>query len=285
MPANRRGRSLFSSTSNRNEGRKRARRVRNKRRGNPYKYQGNMVAKRAPIVETKKKTSAGTIQFGDYYNVIIPDAYEVHQQGLLDTNIVGSNIFAKYLNSQFQITFAQDEIQQLNQPIVLQILFGWCKLPENIPPTKAAAGSAPGANDGVVHDFNPTDHVKRYLRSIFDPNVTLPKNDREIFKLKFNKEYHLIGSQIVFDDQMASSTGILRYRKPINFYCKWKPMRKLKLEQVSNLATGAMTHFSPSNKPGQWIPFFACINKTNTTATGAAAPICLTNSTFYYTDS
>ena len=255
------------------------------RRQNPYKYRGNMVARRAPIVETKKKTSAGTLQFGDYYNVIIPDAYEVHQQGLLETNIIGSSIFAKYLNSQFQITFAQDAIQQLNQPIVLQILYGWCKLPENIPPTRAAAGAPPGANDGVVHNFNPSEHVKQYLREIFNPNVSLPKNDREILKLKFNKEFHLVGNQIVFDDQSTSSTGILRYRKPLNFYCKWKPMRKLKMEQVSVNPTGAMTHFSPSNKPGQWIPFFCCINKTNTNATGDAAPICLTNSTFYFTDS
>ena len=62
-------------------------------------------------------------------------------------------------------------------------------------------------------------------------------------------------------------------------------MRKLKLEQVSAAATGASTHLSPTNKPGQWIPFFAVINKTNTNATGDAAPICLTNSSFYFTDS
>lgn len=255
------------------------------RRINPYKYRGNMVARRAPIVETKKKSSAGTLQFGDYYNVVIPDAYEVHQQGLLETNIIGSSIFAKYLNSQFQITFAQDAIQHLNQPIVLQVMYGWCKLPENIPPTRAAAGQPAGANDGVVHEFNPSEHVKEYLREIFNPDVTLPKNDREILKLKFNKEFHLLGNQIVFDDQAQSSSGIIRYRKPLNFYCKWKPMRKLKLEQVSPNDSGAYTHYSPSNKPGQWIPFFCCINKTNTNATGDAAPICLTNSTFYFTDS
>ena len=244
-----------------------------------------MVAKRAPLVETKKKSSAGNLTFGDYYNVVIPDCYEVQQQGLMEADVIGSSIFAKYLNSQFQITFAQDEIQALNQPIVLQVLWGWCKLPENIPPTKAAAGQPAGANDGVVHEFAPQDHIKEYLRSIFDPRVTLPKNDREIFKLKHNKEYHLIGNQIVFDDQATSSTGILRYRKPLNFYCKWKPMRKLKLEPVTPNDSGAASHLSPCNKPGQWIPFFACINKTNATATGDAAPICLTNSTFYFTDS
>ncbi len=270
-----------------NKGRRvtiRDRRIRRRRprRANPYKYKGNMVAKRAPLVETKKKNSAGSIQFGEYYNVIIPDAYEKHSQGLLETNVIGSSIFSKYLNSQFQITFATDEIQQLNQPIVLQVLHGWCKLPENLPPTKAAAGQPPGANDGVVHDFDPTAHVTAYLRNIFDPNVTLPKNDREVLKLKFNKEFHVLGSQIVFD---ANDDKIIRYRKPLNFYCKWKPMRKLKLEQVSQMATGPATHLSPSNKPGQWIPFFACINKTNSTATGPAAPICLTNSTFYFTDS
>lgn len=264
---------------------KRSQPIRRRRRGNPYKYKGNMVAKRAPIVETKKKSSAGTLQFGDYYNVVIPDCYEVHQQGLLEQDVIGSQIFAKYLNSQFQITFAQDEIQQLNQPIVLQVMYGWCKLPENIAPTRSAPPTPPGPNDGVVHGFSPQEHVKNYLTEIFNPNVTLPKNDREILKLKFNKEFHLIGSQIVFDDQATSSSGILRYRKPLNFYCKWKPMRKLKLEQVSPNATGASTHLSPSNKPGQWIPFFACINKTNSTATGDAAPICLTNSTFYFTDS
>lgn len=253
-----------------------------RRRGNPYKYKGNMVSKRAPIVETKKKNSAGSLQFGNYYNVVIPDCYEKHTQGLLEENVIGSSIFAKYLNSQFQITFAQADIQQLNQPIVLQVLYGWCKLPENIAPTKAAAGAPPGPNDGVVHNFNPTDHVIQYLTNIFDPNVTLPKNDREILKLKFNKEFHLLGSQILFD---GNDEKIIRYRKPLNFYCKWKPMRKLKLEQVSPDEDGAATYLSPSNKPGQWIPFFACINKTNSTATGDAAPICLTNSTFYFTDS
>ena len=134
-----------------------------RRRGNPrpaqkrrpYKRQNKkrFVAKRAPLVETKKKSSAGSLQFGEFYNVVIPDAYEVHQQGLLEENVIGSSIFAKYLNSQFQITFAQDAIQQLNQPIVLQVLHGWCKLPENIAPTKAPAGSPAGPYDGVVHDL------------------------------------------------------------------------------------------------------------------------------------
>lgn len=272
-----------------------------KRRGNPRPAQkrrrrrayrkGNkrrMVIQRAPLVETKKKSSAGAITFGDYYNVVIPDCYEVHSQGLQENQVIGNSIFGKYLNSHFQLTFAHDEIQQLNQPIVLQILWGWCKLPENLPPTKAAAGSPAGANDGVVHGFSPQLHVLEYLRSIFDPRVTLPKNDREILKLKFNKEYNLIGNQIVFDDQASSSTGILRYRKPLNFYPKWKPMRKLKLEAVSPNATGAATHLSPCNKPGQWIPFFCCINKTGGSggsAIGPAAPICLTNSSFYFTDS
>lgn len=263
-----------------------------KRRGNPrpaYKkrrYRKNnkkrFVAKRAPIVECKHKTSAGTLQFGDYYNVVIPDCYEVHTQGLEETNVIGNSIFAKYLNSQFQITFAQDAIQQLNQPIVLQILWGWCKLPENLPPTKAAAGQPAGANDGVVHDFSPQAHVESYLRSIFDPRVTLPKNDREILKLKYNKEFNLVGSSIIWHEDEYKT---LRFRKPLNFYPKWSPMRKLKLEAVTPNATGAATHLSPCNKPGQWIPFFACINKTNATATGDAAPICLTNSTFYFTDS
>lgn len=257
-----------------------ARRVR--RRQNPYKYRGNMVSKRAPIVETKKKVSAGSIQFGNYYNVIVPDAYESHQQGLLETNVIGSSIFAKYLNTQFQITFAHEEIRQLDQPIVLQVLYGWCKLPENIAPTKADAGSPPGPNDGVIHNYDPTAHITEYLKGIFDPNIVLPKNDREVFKLKFNKEFHLIGNQVIYD---PASTKIQRYRKPLNFYCKWKPMRKLKLEQVTSNATGAADHLSACNKPGQWIPFFACINKTNATATGDASPICLTNSTFYFTDS
>jgi hypothetical protein len=34
---------------------RRNRRKRAPRRANPYKYKGNMVAKRAPLVETKKK--------------------------------------------------------------------------------------------------------------------------------------------------------------------------------------------------------------------------------------
>lgn len=253
--------------------RRRAYRKNNKRR---------MVIQRAPIVETKKKASAGTIQFGDYYNVVIPDCYEVMQQGLEENNVIGNSIFAKYLNSQFQLTFAQDAIQQLNQPIVLQVLWGWCKLPENLPPTKAAAGQPAGANDGVVHGFSPQLHVTEYLRSIFDPRVTLPKNDREIFKLKYNKEFNLVGNQIIWHEDEYKT---LRFRKPLNFYPKWKPMRKLKLEAVTPNATGAATHLSPCNKPGQWIPFFAVINKTNATATGDAAPICLTNSTFYFTDS
>lgn len=258
------------------------RRPKRKRRGNPYKYRGRLVRARAPIVECKKKVSAGTLQFGDYYNVVIPDCYEVHTQGLQETNVIGNQIFGKYLNSQFQITFAQDAIQQLNQPIVLQILYGWCKLPENIAPTKAEAGQPAGANDGVIHGFSPQTHVENYLRSIFDPRVTLPKNDREVLKLKYNREFNLVGSQIIWHEDEYKT---LRFRKPLNFYPKWKPMRKLKLETVTPNATGAATHLSPCNKPGQWIPFFACINKTNATATGDAAPICLTNSSFYFTDS
>lgn len=241
-----------------------------------------MVARRAAIVETKKKESAGTLQFGEYYNVVIPDAYEVHSQGLGETDVIGNTIFAKYLNSQMQITFAQDAIQELNQPIVLQVLWGWCKLPLNEAPTRADAGQPAGPNDGVVHSYNPSQYIIDQLTNIFDPRVTLPKNDREILKLKYNKEFNLIGSSIIWHEDEYKT---LRFRKPLNFYPKWKPMRKLKLEPVTTNATGVASHLSPTNKPGQWIPFFACINKTNATATGDAAPICLTNSAFYFTDS
>lgn len=241
-----------------------------------------LVKARAPIVECKKNNTQGAIPLGNYYNVLIPDAYEAYQQGLGSNNVIGDNIFSKYLNGQFQITFATEAARELNAPIVLQVLMGYCKLPENKAPTEAPAGSPPGQYDGIIHDYDPQQHILDYLTHVFDPNITLPKNDREVFSLFHNKEYHMLGNQIIFDN---NDNKIHRFRKPLNFYGKWKPMRKLNLQPVTNQSTGPSTHLSPTNKPGQWIPFFAVINKTNTVATGDAAPILLTNTTHYFTDS
>lgn len=269
----------------------------NKRKAYRKNNKQRFVNARQPVVETKISSSHlanHNIDLG--WNVHIPLCYKEMTQGFEASQMVGRSIFSKYLNTRFALNF--DGGLQIPSDLDLRIVAGWCKLPQNIP-MRSNTATTPTTPE-VVYGFTPEDHIKQYLKNTFVDLLSV--NDKEKFKLFMNKIYHGTPRTIHLDtsdftDQAGSHPNEVSYvnqyiRRPQIYSVKWKPMRKLHCEPVTDTeypsqppATN-MDFFSPCNKSKQWIPFIA-IDLGNTTSWAAvdSRPQLEVRSKHYFTDS
>lgn len=262
----------------------RHRKSQRKRARKPTKRQ--LVSARQPIVETKKKVYEPSAPFTAteltaQLSVMIPDAWEKQSQGYRDDDVVGTSIFMKYLTTKFYFNFNQGGIVSKPDPIDLRFIIGWCKLPQNIAEQDVAEVGPPSKVKGVVYNFNPEQHVANYLKvSLDNPLESL---DRSVFQI--HKDFRFAGMPRTAVQPAAAGSAVHYTRKNLWLSHTWKPMKKLKLQLVTESNSGNGTHFSPCNKEGQWIPFVAIYNINSGNFPSGSCPTYLTKSASYYTDS
>lgn len=245
-----------------------------------------LVSARAGIVETKKKVFEPSAPFTAHeltahLSVMIPDAWEKQSQGFRDDDVVGTSIFMKYLTTKFYFNFNQGGIVSKPDPIDLRIIMGWCKLPQNIAEQDVAVTGPPSKVKGVVYNYNPEQHVADYLKVSLDN--PLESIDRSVFQI--HKDFRFSGMPRTAVQPATAGAAVHYTRKNLWLSHTWKPMRKLKLQLVTDADSGNGTHFSPCNKEGQWIPFVAVHNVNFGNFPSGSCPTYLTKSTAYYTDS
>lgn len=244
----------------------------------------NLVRARTGIVETKKRTFeppppfVATELLGEH-NIMIPNAWEKHNQGVSDDDIIGTSIFMKYLTAKFYFNMNVGAIKQVAYPLDMRVIIGWCKLPQNIPQQDVAVTGPPAKVKGVVYNYNPEAHILGYIKASMDN--PLESMDREIFKI--DKDYVVRGQPVTAHDNALGHDVYIRK----NFFIEhtWRPLRKLKLELVTSAASGNGTHWSPCNKSGQWIPFVYIYNMNHGTFPTGSCPTYLKKSVAYFTDS
>lgn len=276
-------------------GKKGSSRYAKKKAYNRHNKQKFVIA-RNPVVETKMSESHlanHNIALG--WNVHIPLCYKEFTQGFKKSQMIGRTVFSKYLNTRFALDY--DPCLESPADLDLRIVSGWCKLPQNIPP-KPNSNAAPTTEE-VVYGFTPEEHIKQYLKNTFVGLLSV--NDKEKFKLFMNKIHHgtprvisLDTSQTANDQNIPTKVDYSNQyiRRPQIYSVKWKPMRKLHCEPVTEDtfptqgASSNADYFSPCNKSGQWIPFIA-INQGNEASWGTAdmRPQLEIRSKHYFTDS
>lgn len=253
------------------------------RRGKRRQQKRRLVSARAGIVETKKKVNEPGPPFTatellNEHNVMIPDAWEKQNQGLNDTDVVGTSIFMKYLTTRLYFNLNVGNLTKDPAPLDLRFIIGWCKLSQNLAPQDVAVPGSSLVKD-VVYNYNPESHILQYLKASMDN--PLESLDREVFKV--DKDFRISG--IPRTAYEVTPGGHVYNRK--NFWVNhtWKPMKKLKLELVTAAPNGNGTHWSPCNKEGQWIPFVYVYNMNHAHFTTGNCATYLVKSTAYFTDS
>lgn len=236
-----------------------------------------------PVAEGRKYSVQTTSPFtlATEWLVNIPDSWQkmarensLENQPRANTSngFTGKTLFSRYLNQHIQINF--DNISEIQTPVRMRVLYGWAKTPYNT--QFQSVGTDPENAQGVLPGYNPELFIQQQLEDIW--SGFLPTNDPKRFKLKYNKEFYLKGSQgsAVLFEASGSGTDAVETtcinRRQLNFYPKWTPNKKYHMvpatEAVSTPAESSVpdgffddpqTFWTPSNTKNKnlWFPFFA----------------------------
>ncbi len=274
----------------------------------------NMMIRRAPFVETKSKTYEDLrveyphmldhLEFTERttpHRFMNPEVFLLHKQGLGESQHIGNSIYAKYMNMKLQIRFPQKsmEVNGVDQivPIVPQdyeLIWGW--VPN---PLMATGSTTPAAPNMTLDDINT--HINQRVEDYIDQ-----QRDRLRFIPKKASTLRIAGRKKIRPNLNRQSTAPLQTIDPItgadyaigsvpdvNVNISWKLMRKLHLEQATNLVpdpTKPGSNFSGSFPNYAWLPFCVFVNWDYTDLTDVGSrtlymPSIAYNSILYYTDS
>ena len=232
-----------------------------------------MVRRRAPIVETKKKvshgistvimnprTGAGT-DVNPYNRDVINPFLTVEPflemfQGLDEDQMVGRSIFAKYLKLKGRVIMPVGN-QSITYPLNIKVVHGWLKIPFN-----RNSETTPVDHAVVLTD------LEAYIKKGMESGHAYLGEGRLQDKLEFrdktplvytastqslrmpNRDNQLNALQSIRLNQNGT-TQIVGSNSDINFSCKWTPMRKIHYEKGA-VVTGKGNYYYPNHS---WLPY------------------------------
>lgn len=270
-----------------------------------------MAMRRAPIVETKQRvhsdiavinSQADTTVNPLIYRALLPDdaftilnleSYYRNQQGLNEYEVIGNNIFSKYLNLKTQFRFPKgesitlvdqmgDSYQAKNAVIQdstrLYLICGWVTTPSNFPMDNQPSPSLPAQATVTQSEFR--SYLIQQLKPFFDDDEDkLQFRPKQTTNIKIESYRRVapnlnkaIGSQVVpayaqFSavpnpgpaptwraDSHGSIPDVMRSHS-------WKTMKKLALtkgaDEPQNTHPVDKENLFPNNS---WIPFALIYN-------------------------
>lgn len=282
------------------------------------KNKQKMMNKRAPLVETKRKTledlrvanyfaGTGTNPIVDHTAFTAHNTEHVHMnpltfylwsQGLGQSQHIGQNVLAKYLNMKIQVRFPQPSMNVAGTPQIIpsipqhyELVWGWVPAPYQFTGTTTPAVNAVDLTQLKEHVNH---RVNDYFNSRKDFLRFIPAKDSTI---------RIVGRRNVRPDMRYQSTAppsspgvatnptgtIPDFHTEIN----WKMPnagKKLWLEQTGNLDGGnKLVAMYPNYS---WLPFCVFVNWNHDELVGVHptntilyCPSLAWNDICYYTDS
>ena len=235
-----------------------------------------MVKSRAPLVETKSKTTEDLVgQFGlnphiDFFTFnsetvhINPDVFHAWQQGLGEQQCIGQSVFVKYLKRKMTIRFPQPGfVNTFNQkagiipkiPMRWELIWGFIPAPLNF--TGYTTPTAPNCNMAEINGY-----INKRVKDYFDE-----RKDKLRFIPKKASTLRIVGRRKLRPDMRYSATAANTTQydgeatgtiPDVQTSIYWPMMRKLHLEQANDLHNG-----NPGLYPNYaWLPF-CCIFQEN----------------------
>ena len=260
-----------------------------------------MMIRRAPLVETKSKTSEDLVdQFGltpttNFYQSqtrhkhINPDVFTCWKQGTDEAECVGRSVYVKYLKRKIKIRFPQPPFQSSgidkkipNVPQHLELVWGFVPMPLNL-----TGHTNPLVYEATLSDINK--HINDRVVDFFNDRADFLR-----FVPKKASSIRIIGRRKVRPDMRFNSgmNPTLNYNEDIigsipdyttSLY--WPMMRKIHFEKSNELH---------DDKPGlfpnyTWLPFCVLYNRDYEDILpedrAACMPSVAYNDALYYTDS
>jgi len=266
-------------------GSKRSRRSVTYRKKSPFRKRKALSKKRAPLVECKKKeippaatpsqvnTSAATTNSGTVASIRdftrIPDAWASMQRGFDQDQMVGQDLFLKWLHVKVRLNFGQLGMLNLKTRVRVRALHGWIMLP---------GCTTAGTNTDYLGE------VKNVLGAEMDKILAGPDKTK----------IRILSDRIItrFPQAVIDSGGAVQMpKRSEDLHFKWSPMRKIRYSQVKT--SGPANTYIPDPTVGLWIPFYVLWDQSSGEA--PAAPITQfkpsdgvyfqTREEMYYTDS
>lgn len=232
-------------------------------------------------------TDFEAIPIDDAYTTFLPIPFYHMNRGLNNNEMIGTNIYVKYLKSKFQF-LAPEGAHMIDYPCQVYLVHGWVTQP-----FAATENSDPSSADATFTDM--LGHITSYVKEYFDDRkdtLDFPRKKKQHIKILGYRKLHTnknkeIPVQGVSD--VATSRGALA---PINISCRWDVMRKVHYTKGANnshlgsVSTYPMADFNYPNE--SWLPFAIFYNpqfaSTPSSSTNDLWRVA-TNSAMWYSDS
>lgn len=262
----------------------------------------NFQKRRAPMVETKKRTQEGiatgtatpdnipngittnsTISMETAYHFVPVWSFNSMTRGIGDDQMIGSSVYARYLKSRivFTIGYGANTPGYAGIAEELRVIHGWCTAPLNL---NAYTTPNEGVLDRSAFSVHVNNQVKEYFDDRGDPLRFRPKQGTGIKILGNRKiirkadQYNMQPNAFYDPDQaevLVEGTG-----DEITVNSTW-PMNKKVHYTQANQQTGESDHWYYPNS--QWIPFVMLYSPRFQSQTNG--PLYRYNNVFYFSDS
>lgn len=258
----------------------------------------NMMKRRNPFVENKIRnyrefsnsldpvrdltlalnfpdpTDFEALPVDDAYTIFLPVPFYHMNRGLNNNEMIGNNIFVKYLKSKLQF-LAPSGANLIDYPSNLYLIHGWITQP-----FAATDNTVPSIANTTYPNL--LSHITAYLKEYFDE-----RKDTLEFPRKREQHIKFLGYRKILTDKNKnipvqgggagmSSNSTFGAIAPINMSCKWDIMKKVHYEKgtsnanLGNPVTYPMAEFNYPNT--SWLPFVCVYNPQFASTPGYPSP-------------
>lgn len=201
------------------------------------------------------------VPIDDAHTLILPSIFYTQNRGLTEEEMVGSNIYAKFLKTKLQF-IAPQGANLIGYPMNMYVIHGWVTAP-----MQKTTLTTPHLNNVTYVDVftHVHDYVKEYYNSRKD-TLEFPEKRTQHIKFLGYRKLLTDKNQNIPQQFLASAMGtaVNGAIAPINVSCKWDIHRKIHYTHGTGVAANGNPHDYPMadfNYPNNsWLPFIVLFN-------------------------
>jgi hypothetical protein len=230
---------------------------------NPYKNRRNFRPNIQPFTETKKLAGVPTpalrtslvlkLATTGAFNIISPVEYLYRKQGNAEGEMVGDNVYGRYLTMKLQIGFPQG-INNIILPSSLHVYFITVFQELNL--TAFTTPTRSGSAGGAVTKTQIEEHIQNQLKEFYNSKSDQMQFHDKLQGFRVDKYHRIkpnrnraIGQPTTGQFQIGTAPNLVGGPPDIFLSHTWNVKQKLHYQDFDNNNGGNDTHYL--NKPGR----------------------------------